>query len=138
MYLHNSAQSLMWPPSVCIAFRWLCRGSVPGASCHFTLSGALLHHSSLCVLHFLGRNLKICKPGQQRERKPETDSEAASAAEGYGVYSPWSSLRPSAGRPCSDMSSPVPCPVCTQPPWEGCRKDVRMLSLPLDPVENEQ
>lgn len=44
----------------------------------------------LCVrsLCFLGRNLKICKPGQQRERKPEADPEAAAAAEGHGMSAP--------------------------------------------------
>lgn len=48
----------------------------------------------LCVRFcFLGRNLKVCKPGQQCERKPEADPEETSAPEGYGTYGPRSSLR---------------------------------------------
>lgn len=129
-----------WHPDSCA--EGLCRK--PDASS--LLSGVILHPSLLCVLPFLGRNLKICKPGQQCERKPEADSEAAPAPEGYGRYSRWPSLRAhgratqvaawaaawhqhpqSAGHPCFPRSCPGPYLVCSQQPWEICRKDVITL-----------
>lgn len=107
----------------------------------------------LCVCFcFLGRNLKICKPGQQCERKPEADTEAASAPEGYGVYAlslPWEPARewPCVGSwaPCRPGTGTFnlqgthtfkkdPLSFTSFVPNNPGKSVGKIVSLPLDPV----
>lgn len=101
---------------------------------------------SLCS--FLGRNLQVCKSGQQCERKPEANAEAAPAPEGYGMSSSLPPRRPTGERPVEAAGQPglqgtsifqsagLPCLISfvLSSPGNSLGK---IFLCPFDPVGNE-